>query len=211
MPAALPLKQPVKVSQLVRRRLRELKRTPRELAEAVRVSEQYISDLVAGRRRPPAPGRSDLYVPMAKFLRLHRNDLPTCARVERAREVVGRRRPDVLAWKLMLALGEPARQRTLARRVAKPDGGALQSLIVGRLLEVAQGFVRRKLDDEVGLRVAATRDGSSYLDARMRLLEFLDTAADSLTPDDCEEFVLPRIAAWDIELETRAMRIVLRS
>src|SRR6266571_2383018 len=111
MPAALPLKQPVKVSQLVRRRLRELKRTPRELAEAVRVSEQYISDLVAGRRRPPAPGRSDLYVPMAKFLRLHRNDLPTCARVERAREVVGRRRPDVRAWKLMLALGEPARQR----------------------------------------------------------------------------------------------------
>src|SRR5437899_1619528 len=86
-----------------------------------------------------------------------------------------------------------------------------RSLIVGRLLEVAQGFVRRQLDDEVGLRVAATRDGSSYLDARMRLLEFLDTAADSLTPDDCEEFVLPRIAAWDIELETRAMRIVLRS
>src|SRR3989441_12839613 len=80
-----------------------------------------------------------------------------------------------------------------------------------RSLEVAQGFVRRQLDDEVGLRVAATRDGSSYLDARMRLLEFLDTAADSLTPDDCEEFVLPRIAAWDIELETCAMRIVLRS
>src|SRR3989442_1676904 len=97
MPAALPLKQPVKVSQLVRRRLRELKRTPRELA------------------------------------------------------------------------------------------------------------------DEGGPRVGATRGGSSYLDARMGLLEFLDTAADSLTPDDCEEFVLPRIAAWDIELETRAMRIVLRS
>ena len=54
MPAALPLKQPVKVSQLVRRRLRELKRTPRELAEAVKVSEEYISDLVAGRRRPLA-------------------------------------------------------------------------------------------------------------------------------------------------------------
>src|SRR5207244_8409509 len=188
-----------------------LKRTPRELAEAVRVSEQYISDLVAGGRRPPAPGRSDLYVPMAKFLRLHRNDLPTCARVERAREVVGRRRPDLRVWKLMLALGEPARQRAILRRVAKADGAELQNLIVARLLEVAQSFVRRQLDDEVGLRVAATRDGSSYLDARMRLLEFLDTTADSLTPDDCEEFVLPRIAAWDIELETNAMRIVLRS
>lgn len=39
MAAALPLKRPVKVGELVRRRLRELKRTPRELAEAVQVSE----------------------------------------------------------------------------------------------------------------------------------------------------------------------------
>src|SRR6266704_1750455 len=79
MPAALPLKDPVKVGQLLRRRLRELKRTPRELAEAVQVTEDYMADLVSGRRRPPAPGRSDLYAPMTKFLRLHRNDLPTCA------------------------------------------------------------------------------------------------------------------------------------
>ena len=69
MPAASPLKNPVKVSLLLRRRLRELKRTPRELAEAVKVSEDYMADLVAGRRRPPAPSRSDLYTPMTKFLR----------------------------------------------------------------------------------------------------------------------------------------------
>src|SRR5256885_15865924 len=94
MPAALPLKHPVKVGQLVRRRLRELKRTPRELADAVQVSEDYIVDIVAGRRRPPAPGRIDLYAPMARFLRLHRNDLPTCARVERSAEPAARRRPD---------------------------------------------------------------------------------------------------------------------
>src|SRR5439155_206143 len=80
MPAALRLKDPVKVGQLLRRRLRELKRTPRELAEAVQVTEDYMADLVSGRRRLPAPGRSDLYAPMTKFLRLHRNDLPTCAR-----------------------------------------------------------------------------------------------------------------------------------
>src|SRR6266850_735655 len=74
MAAALPLKRPVKVGELVRRRLRELKRTPRELAEAVQVSEIYIADLVAGRRVPPAPGRMDVYAPMTKFLKLHRND-----------------------------------------------------------------------------------------------------------------------------------------
>src|SRR5438034_1187772 len=96
MPAALPLKDPVKVGQLLRRRLRELKRTPRELAEAVQVTEDYMADLVSGRRRPPAPGRSDLYAPMTKFLRLHRNDLPTCARAERAAaEAAGRPDPEV--------------------------------------------------------------------------------------------------------------------
>ena len=77
MAAATPLKRPIKVSQLMRRRLKELQRTPRELAEAVQVPETYIADLLAGRRRPPAPGRTDVYDRMTKFLRLHRNDLPT--------------------------------------------------------------------------------------------------------------------------------------
>jgi hypothetical protein len=212
MPAAAPLKSPVPVGQLVRRRLRELKRTPRELADAVKVSENYITDLVAGRRRPPAPG-SDLYAPMGKFLQLHRNDLPTCARVERSAVGTRRRRPAPEVRRMLLELCEPGKARLLGRRLAKPNGAGaeLDCVIVERLVEVAQGFVRRQLDDEVGLRVAATREGRSYLDVRMRLLEFLDAAADSVTAHDCEEFVRPRIASWDIDMATRAMRIVLRS
>ena len=169
MPAALPLKHPVKVGQLVRRRLRELKRTPRELAEAVQVSEDYIVDLVSGRRRP-----------------------------------------DAGVWKLLVELCEPKKARLLARQLAKPEGGALEHLIVGRLLEVAQGFVNRRLEDEVGMRVAATREGRSYLDMRMRLLEFLDASPDTITVADCEDFLRNRIVFWDIDLETQAMRIVLR-
>lgn len=209
MPAAVPLKQPVPVGQLVRRRLRELKRTPRELAEAMRVSEAYIADLVAGRRRPPAPG-SDLYAPMGKFLRLHRNDLPTCARAERSTAGTRLRRPAPEVRRLLLELCQPGKARLLGRRLAKPDGAELECLIVQRLLEVARGFVSRQLEDEVGLRVAATREGRSYLDVRMRLLEFLDVTADSVTARDCEDFVRPRIASWHIDMDTRAMRIVLR-
>src|SRR5205823_14046799 len=123
MPAALPLKHPVKVGQLVRRRLRELKRTPRELAEAVQVSEDYIVDIVAGRRRPPAPGRIDLYAPMARFLRLHRNDLPTCARVERSAQPAARRRRDAGAWQPPAALCGPKKARLPARQLPKPGGG----------------------------------------------------------------------------------------
>lgn len=212
MAAALPLKRPVKVGELVRRRLRELKRTSRELAEAVQVSEIYIADLVAGRRRPPAPGRMDVYAPMTKFLKLHRNDLPTCAKAERDGETKSRRRPhsDVRRQLLDLCF-DPARARALARRLGRRDGVPLERVIVGRLLEVAQGFVRRQLDDDVGIRIAASRDGCTYLEMRMKLMEFLDVTPEGLTPRDCEEFVRPRIAAWEIDLDTHAMRIVLRS
>src|SRR5207248_8135019 len=99
----------------LRRRLRELKRTPRELAEAVKVSEDYMADLVAGRRRPPAPSRSDLYTPMTKFLRLHRNDLPTCARAERA-SAAAVARPDPRVSRQLLELCAPERQRVVQRR-----------------------------------------------------------------------------------------------
>jgi len=212
MAAALPLKRPVKVGELVRRRLRELKRTPRELAEAVQVSEIYIADLVAGRRVPPAPGRMDVYAPMTKFLKLHRNDLPTCAKAERDGTTKSRRRPHSDVRDQMLALcTDPARARALSRRLIRKDGVPLERVIVGRLLEVAQGFVRRQLDDDVGIRIAASRDGCTYLEKRMKLMEFLDATPEGLTPADCEEFVRPRIAAWEIELDTNAMRIVLRS
>ncbi|HWZ28649.1 MAG TPA: helix-turn-helix transcriptional regulator, partial [Gemmatimonadales bacterium] len=161
---------------MVRRRLKELKRTPRELAEAVQVSEEYVSDLLAGRRAPPAPGRTDLYDRMTKFLRLHRNDLPTCAKVEREAIGTKRTRPDPKVRALLLGLCEPTLAKKLDRRFTKRDQetAALDRLIAQRLLEVAQGFVRRQLDDEVGIRVAANREGVTYLQMRMRLLEFLD-------------------------------------
>jgi len=211
MATAAPLKHPVPVGQLVRRRLRELNRTPRELAAAVKVSEGYITDLVAGRRRAPAPSRSDLYTPMAKFLRLHRNDLPTCARAEHATAPASGRRPAPEVRRLMLELCDQGTLPGLTRRLARREGVELECLIVQRLLGVAQGFVIRQLEDEAGLSVAAAREGRSYLELRMRLLEFLDATSDSVTARDYEDFVRPRIASWEIDLETRAMRIVLRS
>lgn len=213
MPAATPIKRPIKVSQLVRRRLKELKRTPRELAEAVQVSEEYVADLLAGRRSPPAPGRTDLYDRMTKFLRLHRNDLPTCAKVEREAIGTKRTRPDPKVRALLLALCEPTMAKKLDRRFVKRDQetASLDRLIAQRLLEVAQGFVRRQLDDEVGIRVAANREGVTYLQMRMRLLEFLDATVESLSVTDHDIFIRPRIGFWEIDLETQAMRIVLRS
>jgi len=149
---------------------------------------------------------------MTKFLKLHRNDLPTCAKAERDGETKSRRRPHTDVRRQMLDLCiDPAHARMLARRLGRKDGVMLERLIVGRLLEVAQGFVRRQLDDDVGIRIAASRDGCTYLEHRMKLMEFLDATPEGLTPHDSDEFVRPRIAGWNIDLETNAMRIVLRS
>ena len=158
MPQALPLKQPIPVGELLNRRLRQLKRTPGELAAAARVSESYITELMAGRRRAPAPG-SDVYVTMGKFLGLHRDDLPSCARAERAAEQPGQRRASPEVRRMMLELCDPQQAKTLTRRLARPDGAELEWVIINRLLEVARGFVLRRLEDEVGLRVAAGREG----------------------------------------------------
>ncbi|MGH7676534.1 MAG: hypothetical protein ACREMV_14805 [Gemmatimonadales bacterium] len=209
MPATpLPRRKPaVTAGQLMRRRLRELRRTPRELADAVEVPEAYIADLLTGRRHPPAPGRTDVYERVTRFLRLHRNDLSSCVRGERTVSTTTRRRVDPRVRRLLFELCDPTRTRVLARRAT----GELERLIAQRLLEVGHSFVRRQLDDHVGMRVAARREGCGYAELRMRLLEFLDTGAESLTPAHYEAFVRPRIAMWDFDLDTRAMRIVLRS
>lgn len=207
-PEAIPT-----VSALMRRRLKELQRTPRELAEALAVPESYVTDLLTGRRRPPAPGRTDVYDRMTKFLRLHRNEASASARAERAaHDPDGQRRPDQKVRGLMLELCEPGRARALTRRLSdRKSGPALEILIVQRLLEVAQGFVRRQLDDEVGVRVAANREGLSHSEMRLRLIDFLDATPGSLTVTDHAVYVHPRIASWDIDLETHAMKIVLRA
>jgi hypothetical protein len=208
---AAPLARPVKVRHLMRRRLTELKRTPRELAEAVQVPEAYIADLLAGRRRPPAPSRSDVYDRMTRFLRLHRNDLPMCAQVERADDGAATRAPSPVVRALLLELCDPTRARLVRRRLAGKMGTALAALIATRLLEIAQGFVRRQLEDDAGIRLAANREGCAPGELRMRLFDFLDATPSSLTADDHETFLRPRIAAWDIDLETSTMKIVLRS
>ena len=55
---------------LIKHRLKELRRGQKELAAAARVTESYISQLLKGRKVPPAPGRTDIYDRIERFLRL---------------------------------------------------------------------------------------------------------------------------------------------
>lgn len=197
------------VGDLLRQRLRELKRTSRDLADAVEVPIEYIDELISGSRRPPLPGRTDLYERMTSFLRLGRNDLVNRARAERAGNAPGvAPRPDVR--KLLLELCEPTTAKQLERRRSRGAAAELASLLE-RVVGVTQGAVRRTLDDQIGLRLTASHSGRSYPDVRLRVLEFLDATPDTVTLDHLAEFVQPRIARWDVDLPTGVLRVVLRS
>lgn len=200
---------PATVGDLVRQRLQDVRRTPQDLAEAVGVPPEYIEQLIAGERRPPLPGRTDIYPRMTTFLRLPRNEITTRAIAERAQTGNGRRGPKAVVVELVLELCEPKTAKALERR-AKRDREELTGLLQ-RVLDVAQGSVRRSLDDQVALRLAASEHGSTYLAMRLELLEFLDASLDALTPADLARFVRPRIARWDVDLKTGVLRVVLRS
>ena len=67
------------VPLVIRRRLKELGLDQKELAAATQVTESYISQLLARKKAPPAPGRTDIYEKMGKFLQApERRAFETC-------------------------------------------------------------------------------------------------------------------------------------
>lgn len=209
MTSSLPLKPSDTVAALLRRRLREIKRSPEELAEAVEVPAHYIDDLMSGSRRPPLPGRTDIYERMTSFLRLGRNDVVACAHAERASARARASGPGSSVRGMLLELCDPKTAQQLERRRARHGGSELVGLIQ-RLLDVVQGAVRRTLDDQIGLRLRAAERGSTYVETRFRILEFLDVTPETLTAKDLSEFLHPRVARWDVDLETGVLRVVMR-
>ena len=202
------LKKIVKVSELLKDRLKETKHTSAELAEAAEVPPEYIDEIIAGRRRPPLPSRTDVYDKMTRFLRLGRNDLNICASAERTggkAEKVGPLDDDVK--RIMLALCEPETARSLERRARKDEAELFD--ILTRLLAVVQGSARRTLDDGITLRLQAAQRGSSYPIMRMRVLDFLDATPGTVTIEDLNHFLRPRVERWDMDLQTGVLRVIL--
>jgi hypothetical protein len=206
MTSSPPSKGPVTVGELVRRRLKEIKRSPEELAEAVEVPVEYIHEVIAGSRQP-MPGRTDVYERMTSFLRLGRNDLLNCIRAD---PVSSAGSPGTQVRRMLLALCQPATAQKLERRRAQKGSDELVDL-TRRLLDVAQGAVRRVLDDHIQLRLVAAERGSSYAEMRLRVLDFLDATPGTLTTHALTEFLEPRIALWDVEFDTGVLRVKLRS
>ncbi len=75
------------VCLVIKQRLEELGLEQRDLAAAAEVTESYISQLLTRKKSPPAPGRTDIYDKMGKFLKLPSGKLSKLADHQRKEEL----------------------------------------------------------------------------------------------------------------------------
>jgi transcriptional regulator with XRE-family HTH domain len=204
----------VDVSRLIKHRLDELGLDQKDLAAAAQVTESYISQLLARKKAPPAPGRTDIYEKIGKFLKLPCGELSNLAALQRREELRKKvaEPPRALfheCRELILRKCGPSRQKELRRIFEREPFGELERLITQKLLDVAQGVAKEELQSEEWLRLIAQLSERSYEQMRVAILEFLDTDVFNVSAENCILFLDPMIESWDIDLKTFGIVVVL--
>src|SRR5437899_1880771 len=162
------------VSLLIRQRLEELGLGQKDLAAAAQVTESYISQLLARKKAPPSPERSDIYQKIGKVLKLSSNELSRLASLQRKealRKLVAEGLPPLLeeCRDLILRKCDSAHQEEVRRIIEKQPFGELERLVTQKLLDVAQGVAREELKNEEWLRLMAQLSNRSYEQARVAI------------------------------------------
>lgn len=202
------------VCLVIRHRLEELGLEQRDLAAAAQVTESYISQLLTGKKPPPAPNRTDIYEKMAKLLKLPNAELAKLADLER-RERLRRKLGDPPAplfkevRELVLRKCKPDKQKQILAIFEKQPFGELERLVTQRLLDVVKGVAREELESENWLHLVGRLSNRSYEEMRVAILEFLDTEVFNVSIENCVSFLDPLIESWDIDLATFAVEIAL--
>jgi transcriptional regulator with XRE-family HTH domain len=204
----------VDVSRLIRHRLKELGLEQKDLASAAQVTESYISQLLARKKAPPSPGRTDIYEKIGKALRLPIGQLSNLADQQRKEElrkkVADPPRPLFKEGReLILRKCDSAKRKEVRRIFEKEPFGELERLVTQKLLDVAQGVAKEELQREEWLRMMAQLNHRTYAQIRVAILEFLDTDVFNVSAEYCISFLNPIIDSWDIDLKTFGMEVVL--
>jgi transcriptional regulator with XRE-family HTH domain len=204
----------VNVCLVIKQRLEKLGLEQRNLAAAVGVTESYISQLLSGKKSPPAPGRTEIYDKMGKFLKFPGGELAKLAdhqrREELKRSLGGPPAPlfrEVREMILLKCRRENAKQ--IRAIFEKEPFGELERLVTQKLLDVVKRVVNAELESETWLRFVARLSDRSYEAMRISLGEFMDTDALNASVQNCAAFLDPLIESWDINLGTFGMEIVL--
>ena len=202
------------VCLVIKRRLEELGLEQKDLATAAEVTESYISQLLARKKLPPAPDRTDIYEKMAKFLKIPTDRLSKLAEHQRKeelkRDLAGPPAPLFREVReIILRKCVPDKEKQVRAIFEKQPFGELERLVTQKLLDVIKKVAKEELNSENWLHLVARLAGRSYAQMRVTLLEFLDTDVFSLSPENCVSFLDPLIESWDIDLTTFGMEIVL--
>jgi len=202
------------VRLIIKNRLEQLGLDQKDLAAAVGVTDAYISQLLTRKKLPPAPERTDIYVRMAKVLKLPANRLSELAGHERVEELK-KRLPDAPAplfrdvRELILQKCSSAKREEIRAIFEKQPFGELERLVTQKLLDVAKKVAKEELESESWLKVIAQLTGRTYQEVRGSILQFLKTDVLRISAENCVSFLDPLIDAWDIDLANFGMEIVL--
>ena len=184
------------VSLVIRHRLNELGLEQKDLAAAAQVTESYISQLLARKKAPPAPNRTDIYEKFGKFLELPSGELSRLASLQRREELkqeLGDERTPLFQDVRELILRKCHRNKETHVRAIfeKQPFGELERLVTQRLLDVLAAVAKEELENDYWLRMVADLSGRSFEETRVIVLEFLDTDIFRLSREHCVSFLDP--------------------
>ena len=202
------------VALVIRQRLEQLELEQRDLANAAQVTESYVSQLLTGKKSPPAPSRTDIYDKMEQLLRLPDGELARMADLQRAEEFKRKLgdSPTPLfkeVRQLILRKCTPEKEEQVRAIFEKQPFGELERLITQKVLDVVKGVAEQELENESWLRTVARLSNLSYEQMRVTTLEFLEADVFSLSVENCTAFLDPLLESWDIDLATFSMEIAL--
>jgi transcriptional regulator with XRE-family HTH domain len=154
----------------------------RDLAEAAEVTESYISQLLARKKAPPAPKRTDIYEKIGAILDLPPGELSNLAESQR-KEELRKRIADPpqprfeVCREVILNSCQPSSQAEVRRIFEKDSFGELERLVTQTLLRAAQGFQKSDVFQ--------------------------------MSEQNCISILEPAIRSWDIDLATFAMHVLI--
>ncbi|HLQ69034.1 MAG TPA: helix-turn-helix transcriptional regulator [Gemmatimonadales bacterium] len=126
---------------MIRQRLEELDLDQRDLAQAAHVTESYVSQILTGKKAPPAPDRTDIYDRMDRFLKLPHGELARVAEAHRKEErkrQLGEVAPLIPELReLILRKGAPSGLEPVRAIIERQSFGELERLVAQTLLHVA--------------------------------------------------------------------------
>jgi transcriptional regulator with XRE-family HTH domain len=204
----------VDVCLVIKQRLEQLGFEQKDLAAATEVTESYISQLLSRKKLPPAPGRTDIYEKMGKFLKLSSGRLAKLAELQR-KEATKRNFENPPAplfhevRELVIRKCTPEKRQEIRAVFEQQAFGELERLVTQKLLDVIKRVASEELKNEKWLRAVAQLSGRSYKQMRVEIMEFLDTDIFHVSLENCISFLDPLIECWDIDLSGFTMQIML--